>query len=83
MVPSNNLWKNHWEQHNPWTVNDPETGVATTPINASYISNSVVHARITDGIDTKFTKVGADNLGTGLSGAEFALYNSENLRHLP
>ena len=74
MVPSNNLWKNHWEQHNPWTVNNPETGVATTPINASYISNSVVHARITDGVDTKFTKVGADNLGTGLSGAEFALY---------
>jgi len=74
-VPANNIWVNQWEQQLPLRVHDPEAPASVTaPANALLHSNTTVHMRISEGVDTKFTKVGADNLSTGLSGAEFALY---------
>ena len=74
-VPANNIWINQWEQQLPLRVHNPETPASVTaPANALLHSNTTVHMRISEGVDTKFTKVGADNLSTGLSGAEFALY---------
>ena len=73
-VALNNLWNNHWEQHNPWSVNNPETGNVVIPPHAMFASNSVLQMRATDSVETLFTKVGADALTIGLAGAEFALY---------
>ena len=73
-TPANNAWVNHWKQDNGDRIRDPENPVVTTVSPASILSNSVVHVRVTEGVETQFTKVGADNLALGLSGAEFALY---------
>jgi Cna protein B-type domain. len=71
---ANNTWVNHWKQDNGNRVHDPENPVATAVIPAGILSNTVVHARLSDAVDTLFTKVGADNITQGLSGAQFALY---------
>jgi Predicted outer membrane protein len=74
-VPANNIWVNQWEQQIPFRVHNPEIATNTTvPINTLLHSNTTVHMRISEGVDTLFTKVGADDLTGGLSGAEFALY---------
>ena len=74
-VPANNIWVNKWEQQNPLRVHNPETPTSvTTPADTVLHSNTTVHARVAEGVETKITKVGADNLALGLSGAEFALY---------
>ena len=71
---ANNTWVNHWKQDNGNRVHDPENPVATAVSPAGILSNTVVHARLSDAVDTLFTKVGADNITQGLSGAQFALY---------
>ena len=71
---ANNTWVNHWKQDNEDRVHNPENPVVSAVAPASILSNSVVHARLSDAVDTLFTKVGADNLTQGLSGAHFALY---------
>ena len=77
VVSANNAWVNHWKQDNGNRVHNPENPVVSAVVPASILSNSVVHARLSDAVDTLFTKVGADNLTEGLSGAEFALYKWE------
>ena len=74
---TNNTWVNHWKQDNGNRVQDPENPVVSAVLPASILSNSVVHARLSDSVDTLFTKVGADDITTGLSGAGFALYKWE------
>ena len=73
-IPTNNYWMNQWKQENANRRNDPEILTLSSPEQFVILSNSVVHARITEGVDTLFTKVGADDLTLGLNGAEFALY---------
>ena len=74
---ANNTWVNHWKQDNGNRVHNPEDPVVSAVVPASILSNSVVHARLSDAVDTLFTKVGADDITTGLAGAEFALYKWE------
>ena len=74
---ANNTWVNHWKQDNGNRVHDPENPVVSAVLPTSTLSNTVVHARLSDAVDTIFTKVGADNIAQGLSGAEFALYKWE------
>ena len=71
---ANNSWVNHWKQDNGNRVHNPENPAVGAVLPTSILSNSVVHARLSDAVDTLFTKVGADNLTQGLSGAHFALY---------
>ena len=49
-------------------------GPAMAPITGNNKSNYANHEVISAGVHTSFTKVSADALTTGLSGAEFALY---------
>jgi len=76
---ANNTWVNHWKQDNGNRVHNPENPVVSAVVPASILSNSVVHARLSDAVDTLFTKVGADDLTRGLSGAEFALYKWDGI----
>ena len=77
VVSVNNAWVNHWKQDNGNRVHNPENPVVSAVVPASILSNSVVHARLSDAVDTLFTKVGADDIITGLAGAEFVLYKWE------
>ena len=74
VVLANDTWVNHWKQDNGNRVHNPEDPVVSAVAPASILSNSVVHARLSDAVDTLFTKVGANDITTGLAGAEFALY---------
>ena len=76
VIATNNFWMNRWEQHIGARVNNPErpTSAPITPQLGIIKSNTVVHARVSEGVKTAFTKVGADDITTGLAGAEFALY---------
>ena len=64
VTPTNNLIRN--QATLDWTINSR---------NGSNDSNFALH-ELTErpSVDTIFTKVGADDLNTGLAGAEFALY---------
>ena len=53
-----------------WTI-----GESTGTIQGSNVSNFATHkVLITPGVDTWFIKTGSDSSGTGLAGAQFALY---------
>ena len=53
---------------------DYTIGTGMTQIIGSNLSNFANHRVRTQGVKTVFTKVGADDIDTGLSGAEYALY---------
>jgi len=77
VTQANNYWVNHFKQDNLQRTHNPEVALETLPEQLVILSNSVVHARVSDAVDTLFTKVAAQNLTQGLSGAQFALYKWE------
>jgi hypothetical protein len=54
-------------------------GTGGSPMTGTNLSNHALHAIQGPGVETSFTKVGADDLSTGLIGAEFALYRWDGM----
>ena len=61
-----------------WTI-----GTGMTQITGSNVSNYANHEVLQRGVKTIFTKVGADDITTGLAGAEFALYRWDGATPTP
>ena len=68
--PAANVFSN--QASTTWTI-----GAGSPPLTGTNLSNYANHAVAPPGVETIFTKVAADELSTGLAGAEFALYRWE------